>query len=501
MGKTYIAIDLKSFYASSECVDRGLDPLKTNLVVADVSRTEKTICLAVSPSLKAYGIGGRARLFEVIQRVKEVNKERLKKAPNHKFSGKSYFSEELNSNPSLELDYIAAPPQMQRYVNVSAKIYSIYLRYVSPDDIHVYSIDEVFIDATDYLKLYKLSAHDFAMKLVKEVLKETGITATAGIGTNLFLCKIAMDIVAKHKKADADGVRIAELDEITFRKELWEHEPLTDFWRIGPGIRERLEKNGMFCLGDVALKSVNNEDLLYKLFGINAELIIDHAWGYESTTIKDIKQYKPVATSLSSGQVLSCGYTYEKTKLIVKEMCDLLVLDLVDKNLVTDQIILHIGYDVDNLKNNDIKKKYKGVIALDYLGREVPQSARGSINLGKFTSSTKLILEKTLELFDSIINPILLSRRINIVANHTMDREKAPKKKSEYVQLSFFEDEEKKQEELKRQEKEEETENKLQKVINNIHKKYGKNAILKGMNLEEGATTKERNGQIGGHKK
>jgi len=501
----YIAIDLKSFYASVECVKRGLDPLATNLVVADASRTEKTICLAVSPSLKAIGISGRARLFEVVQKVKEENATRRSKAPKHSFTGSSFIDTELKETPELSLDYIIAPPRMAAYMEYSTRIYNIYLKYVAPEDIHVYSIDEVFMDVTGYLQTANLSARELAMKMIHEVFQTIGITATAGIGTNLYLCKIAMDIVAKHIPADEDGVRIAELDEITYRRILWTHKPLTDFWRVGRGYAKKLEENGMFTMGDVARCSIGkkneyyNEDLLYKLFGINAELLIDHAWGWEPCTIADVKAYKPTANSTGSGQVLQCPYNYEKARLIVREMTDLLVLDLVDKGLVTDQMVLTVGYDIENLSNSEIRKRYHGPITTDHYGRQVPKHAHGTVNLSRQTSSTKLIIDAVMDLYTRIVDESLLVRRINITANHVVDENIVAKEES-YEQLDFFTDYEAKQ-----KEKEEENatllrEKKMQLAILDIKKKYGKNAILKGTNLEEGAMTKERNKQIGGHK-
>ncbi|MDO4940396.1 MAG: DNA methylase [Erysipelotrichaceae bacterium] len=490
----YVAIDLKSFYASVECVEHGFDPLKTNLVVADKSRTEKTICLAVSPSLKAYGIGGRARLFEVVQRVKEVNAERLRKAPYHKFTKKSYYDNEVQEDNSVELDYYIATPRMAYYMKYSSMIYDIYLRYVSKDDIHVYSIDEVFIDVTNYLKTYKMSAHELAMTMIGDILKETGITATCGIGTNMYLAKIAMDIVAKHMPADEDGVRIAELDELSYRKQLWEHRPLTDFWRIGPGITNRLEANGLYTQGDIARCSIENEDKLYDIFGINAELIIDHAWGYEPCTIKEIKSYKPQSNSLSSGQVLKEPYTFEKAKLVMKEMTDALVLDLVDKKIVTDQMVLSVGYDISSTEF------FNGVIESDRYGRKVPKQAHGSINLGEYTSSTKVIMEAVMKLFDSIVNKKLMVRRMYIVANHLL-REKDIKEDEEKIeQTNLFVDYEQLDKERANKKKQLKKERKMQEAILTIQKKYGKNAILKGNNFEEGATAIERNGQIGGHK-
>ncbi|NTV78069.1 MAG: DNA methylase, partial [Clostridiales bacterium] len=432
----YVAIDLKSFYASVECLERGLDPLNTNLVVADASRTEKTICLAVSPSLKSYGIPGRARLFEVVQKVKEANIIRKNKAPNHTFTGSSYHADELKKSPQLSLDYIAAPPQMAKYMEYSTQIYHIYLKYVAPEDIHVYSVDEVFMDVTNYLDTAKLTAREFAMRMIRDVFHSVGITATAGIGTNLYLCKIAMDIEAKHIPADKDGVRIAYLDEMTYRQSLWTHKPLTDFWRVGRGYAKKLEENGLFTMGDIARCSIGkknefyNEDLLYKLFGINAELLIDHAWGYEPCTIADVKAYKPDTNSLGSGQVLQSPYTYEKARVIVSEMTDLLVLDLVEKNLVTDQMVLTVGYDIENLFNKEIKNQYHGPITTDYYGRQVPKHAHGTINLKFPTSSTKLITDAVMELYDRIMDKNLLVRRVNIAANHVVNETMAKEAKS-----------------------------------------------------------------------
>ncbi len=481
-GKTYIAIDLKSFYASVECVERGLDPLKAKLVVADPTRTEKTICLAVSPALKAYGIPGRARLFEVIERLKQVKAE----------TGET-------------VEYVTAPPRMALYMEYSTRIYDIYLKYVAPEDRHIYSVDEVFIDATDYLPFYKLSAHDFAMTLILDVLKNTGITATAGIGTNMYLCKIAMDIEAKHMQADENGVRVAFLDEMKYRKNYWNHRPLTDFWRIGGGTAKRLEKLGLFTLGDVARCSLGgpndffNEDLLYKTFGINAELLIDHAWGYEPCTIAQIKAYRPSTNSLSTGQVLKCPYTYEKTRLIVKEMTELLVLDLVEKKLVTDQVVLNVGYDVSNFRNSEEAGKYSGEVSIDRYGRVVPKYAHGSENLGCFTSSTEKIRAAMLAIFDRAVNKDFTVRRLNVVANHVVPESKAKKEAEEYVQLDLFD--------LVAGEKPEDDkaddgtkERRMQEAVLAIRNRFGKNAILKGMNLEEGGTSIERNSQIGGHK-
>lgn len=493
MQKIYTSIDLKSFYASVECRERGLNPLTTNLVVADSSRTEKTVCLAVSPSLKKHGIAGRARLFEVIQKVREVNSERRYKAPGHVFNGKSYDDTELQKHPEYELDYIVATPQMKKYMKYSTDIYNIYLQYFSPEDIYVYSIDEVFIDITHYLKTYNMKATELVTKVINDVYDKTKITATAGIATNLYLCKVAMDIVAKHTKPNEKGVRIACLDEMMYRKKLWEHRPLTDFWRVGKGYAKKLEQNGMFTMGDVALCSVNDEDKLYKLFGINAELLIDHAWGYEPCTIESIKSYKPNTKSISSGQVLHCPYNYDKTKLIIKEMTELLVLDLVDKHLVTNQIVLTVGYDIDNINNKDIN--YTGEITIDRNGRKIPKHAHGTINLENKTSSTKIITEAIMKLYDRIIDKRLLTRRINITANNVIDEEKA-EREDRYEQIDLFNN----YKEVEANKNKEKKERNLQRSILDIKKKYGKNAILKGMNFEDGATTIERNEEVGGHK-
>lgn len=496
--RKYLCIDLKSFYASVECIERGLNPLTTNLVVADKSRTEKTICLAVTPSLKAYGVSGRARLFEVVQKVKEINNQRRRIAPNRTFTGTSSNAVELENNPSLELDYIVAPPRMAYYMEYSTRIYNVYLKYIAPEDIHVYSIDEVFIDITHYLATYKMTAHDFARTLIKEVLKTTGITATAGIGTNMYLAKIAMDIEAKHIPADEDGVRIAELDEMSYREKLWSHKPLTDFWRVGRGIATKLERYGIYTMGDIARYSLIDEDFLYKLFGINAELLIDHAWGWEPCTIADVKSYKPSTNSLSSGQVLQTPYYYDKAKLVTREMTELLVLDLVEKGLVTNQIVLTIGYDIENLTNDTIRNTYKGEIITDHYGRQVPKYAHGTTNLTRQTSSSKLIVDATMELFDKIINKSLLVRRITIAACK-LERECDVKEKMP-EQLDLFTDYENIEKKRQREEEILEKEKRMQQAVLDIKKKYGKNAILKGMNLEEGATAKDRNSQIGGHK-
>ena len=474
--RTYLAIDLKSFYASVECMERGLDPLSAHLVVADESRTEKTICLAVSPALKAYGIPGRPRLFEVVQKAKAAG-----------------------------ITYQTSPPRMGLYMEYSTRIYQIYLKYIAPEDIHVYSIDEVFIDATEYLGIYHLSARELAMRMILDVLTSTGITATAGIGTNLYLCKIAMDIVAKHLKPDKNGVRIASLDVLTYRRLLWEHRPLTDFWRVGRGYQRTLEAQGLFTMGDIARCSIGrkseyyNEDLLYKLFGIIAELLIDHAWGYEPCTIAEIKAYKPETNSISSGQVLTCPYPCDKARLVVREMTDLLVLDLVAKGLVTDQMVLTVGYDIINLTDPKLRASYQGPITTDPYGRRIPKHAHGTINLDRQTSSTRRITEAVMTLFDRIMDPKLFVRRINVTACRVV-AEATLQQKDSYEQLDLFTDYQ--QEEQKRKQEEEalEREKRIQKAMLDIKKKFGKNAILKGMNLEEGATARSKNNQIGGHK-
>ena len=503
--KTYIAIDLKSFYASVECKERNRDPLTTNLVVADKSRTEKTICLAVSPSLKSYGIPGRPRLFEVVQKVREANNKRRWKAPNRTFNGSSDDKAELDANPALEIDYIVAPPRMAYYMEYSTKIYNVYLKYVAPEDIFPYSIDEVFMDVTDYLQTYRMTARELAMTMIQDVLQTTGITATAGIGTNMYLCKIAMDIVAKHIEPDKNGVRIAELDEMSYRRKLWSHRPITDFWRVGNGYAKKLEEHGLYTMGDIARCSIGkpnelyNEELLYKLFGINAELLIDHAWGYEPCTMEQVKAYKPETNSVSSGQVLHCPYDYDKAKLIVKEMTDQMVLDLVDKGLVTDQLVLTIGYDIENLSNPNLKNQYKGEITIDRYGRKVPKHAHGTANLKKKTSSTRLITNAVMDLYDRIVDEHLLVRRITITANKLVD-EKSVKQENEYQQLDLFTDYEAQRKKQAEEEEKLERERRMQEAMLSIKKKFGKNAVLKGMNLEEGATAKDRNEQIGGHK-
>ena len=501
----FLCIDLKSFYASVECMERGLDPLTTHLVVADALRTEKTICLAVSPSLKEYGISGRARLFEVVERVKWANAERRKKLDGRQFAKASYDAKELAENPEFELTYIAAPPRMAHYMEYSAKIYQVYLKYVAPEDIHVYSIDEVFMDITQYLPAAGQSAREFAKTVVQDVLHTTGITATAGIGTNLYLAKIAMDIVSKHSPADEDGVRLAELDEEDYRRQLWSHRPITDFWRVGHGYAKRLYEHGLYTMGDIARCSIGkpsdyyNEDLLYRIFGINAELLIDHAWGWEPCTIAHIKQYKPSTNSISSGQVLSCPYDFEKTRLIVREMADALALDLVDKALVTDQIVLTIGYDVENLADPERRKAYQGKVKKDFYGRKVPEHAHGTTNLSQSTSSARLLIEAATELYDKITVPSLLIRRLNIVANHVVP-ESTMLETEQPEQLMLFTDYDALEQQRKKEKEALDREKQMQKAMLDIKKKFGKNAILKGMNLQEGATAKQRNEQIGGHK-
>lgn len=507
MEHTYIAIDLKSFYASVECVERKENPLTTNLVVADESRTEKTICLAVSPSLKAFGIPGRARLFEVVAAVKEVNRRRLAVIPERKFSGKSCHAEDIDSDKSLAVSYIVAPPRMAKYMEYSTRIYQIYLRYFAPEDMHVYSVDEVFMDATRYLSTYKMSARELTRKIIQDILSETGITATAGIGTNLYLCKIAMDVWAKHTEADKDGVRIAELDEMSYRRYLWDHKPITDFWRVGRGYAKKLAENGMFTMGDVARCSVGkpgefyNEGLLYDLFGVNAELLIDHAWGWEPCTIEDIKAYKPSANSISTGQVLSEPYDFEKTRLIIREMTELLVLDLLDKHLVTDRMVLTVGYDIENLTDKSRRNAYSGEVVTDRYGRKIPKHAHGTANLKEKTSSISIIMDAVMELYDRIMDPALLTRRMSVVAANVVDESEAEAQKKEtYEQLTLFTDIEAEEERKKEEKAALLKERKAQEAVLAIRKKFGKNAILKGTNLEEGATTIDRNRQIGGHK-
>ena len=497
---TYIAIDLKSFYASVECRDRGLDPLDTNLVVADESRTDKTICLAVTPTLKSFGISGRARLFEVKQKVKEVNADRKRNLRGREFSGSSHFYSELSKDPSLELDFIIAPPRMAYYMEYSTRIYEIYMKYVAPEDIIVYSIDEVFMDVTDYLQTYRMSPRDLAMKMILEVLETTGITATAGIGTNLYLCKVAMDVMAKHIPSDENGVRIAFLDEMTYRRELWSHRPITDFWRVGRGYAKKLETYGIYTMGDVARCSKQNEELLYRLFGKNAELLIDHAWGWEPCTVEAVKAYRPESSSLGSGQVLQCPYDAEKAKLVVREMADALSLDLVEKRLVTDQIVITVGYDIENLTDPERRKKYRGEVVTDRYGRQIPKHAHGTENLESFTSSTQKMVEAASVLYDRIVDKNLLIRRMNITANNIVEEKAAPQKNNSYQQLDLFTDYAAEEEQEKQEALRLDRERKLQEATITIKKKFGKNAILKGMSLQEGATAKNRNEQIGGHK-
>lgn len=503
MKRQYIAIDLKSFYASVECVERGLDPLTTALVVADESRSEKTICLAATPAIKSFGVPGRARLFEVVQKVKAANRLRQAKAPKHILEGKSCDINELQASPALALSYIVAKPRMALYLDYSTRIYEIYLRYISADDIHSYSVDEVFMDVTPYLQTYHMTAHELARRMIREVLEETGITATVGIGTNLYLAKIAMDIVAKKMPSSGkDGVRIAELDEMSYRQKLWSHTPITDFWRVGKGYARKLREHGLLTMGDIARCSLgkatdyHNAELLYKLFGVNAELLIDHAWGWEPCTIEAIKAYRPASSSLGSGQVLLKPYPHDKARLIVWEMTDLLVLDLVDKGLVTDQIVLNIGYDIENMKHG-----YCGEMHVDHYGRTVPKAAHGSVNLGRHTSSSKLILEAVVGLYERITQPDLLVRRVTVTANHVMDeRQLTQKKQSAPEQLDLFTDYAKVRQEQQLKTQDESKEKSLQHAMLAIKHKYGKNAILKATNLQEGAMTVERNQQIGGHK-
>lgn len=495
--RQYIAIDLKSFYASVECVARGLDALTTNLVVADARRTEKTICLAVSPSLKAYGIPGRARLFEVVQKVEQVNRQRKKQAPGRTFAGSSADATELARDASLALDYIIAPPRMAHYMRYSAQIYEIYLNYVAPEDIHVYSIDEVFIDATAYLKAAGQTAREFARTIMKDIYSRTGITATAGVGSNLYLCKVAMDIGAKHAPPDENGARIAELDEIGYRRTLWEHEPITDFWRVGRGYAERLASVGLYTMGDVARCSLggagdyHNEDLLYRLFGVNAELLIDHAWGWEPCTIADIKAYRPRSGSVGAGQVLQCPYSFDKAKLVALEMAQGLALELVGKGLVTDQIVMTVGYDVEN-------RDYTGETVTDRYGRRMPKHAHGTQNLERFTSSEKRISQAVTELFGRIVDKKLLIRRLYLTATHVAAE--GTQKREGAQQMDLFTDYAAQEAQRQEEEVELEREKRRQQAVLAIKGKYGKNAILKGVNFEEGATAKERNETIGGHK-
>ena len=501
--RQYIAIDLKSFYASVECNERGLDPLDANLVVADESRTDKTICLAVSPSLKSMGVPGRPRLFEAKRAVEEVNRARLGAAPGRTFTGQSVFASELAADPGLAVDFIVAQPRMAYYMEYSRSIVEIYLRYVSPEDLLVYSIDEVFIDVTPYLETYKTTAHDFAMKLIREVLKETRITATAGVGTNLYLAKIAMDIVAKKMPADADGVRIADLDEISYREKLWAHRPLTDFWRIGKGIARRLESRGLYTMGDVARCSEGrpdeyyNEDLLYRMFGVNAELLIDHAWGWEPALIADCKAYVPENRSLSSGQVLSRPYEAVKAKLVVMEMADALSLDLVRKGFLTDQIVLDVNYDTENARNETLRETDK---QSDFYGRSVPKPAHGSVNLSEFTASTEQIMAAVSDLFDRIVDTRFTVRRLNIGAVHLITEDEVRNEEALPHQMDLFADFGEAAERRAAEEERSRKEKNLQKALLSVRDRYGKNSVVRGMNMLDGATAIERNSQIGGHK-
>ena len=503
--RSYIAIDLKSFYASVECIERGLNPMTTNIVVADAERSEKTICLAVSPSLKSHGISGRPRLFQVVQRINAINAERKCKAPGGRFTGSSFDDNVTASSPEYSVDYIVAPPRMAKYMEVSTEIYNIYLKYIAPEDIHVYSIDEVFIDATDYLKTYNMSPRELAMTMIKDVLDTTGITATAGIGTNLYLCKVAMDIEAKHIEPDKDGVRIAELDEMSYRRKLWDHRPLTDFWRIGKGYAEKLEKIGLYTMGDIARCSLGgpgeyfNEDMLYRMFGVNAELLIDHAWGWEPCRISDIKGYKPRNRSIGSGQVLHEPYTYEKAGIVVREMIDALSLDLVEKGLVTNQLVLTIGYDIANLSNQRLSAQYRGQVSTDRYGRSIPKHAHGTENLQRKTSSSQVLADAMMNLYRRITDKNLLIRRIAMSANRVTD-EKCMEEKPEFQQLDFFTDYKALQQQMEEEKSRLQEERQMQETLLNIKKKFGKNAVLKGMSLQEGATARDKNNQIGGHK-
>ena len=503
--RSYIAIDLKSFYASVECIERGLNPMTTNIVVADAERSEKTICLAVSPSLKSHGISGRPRLFQVVQRINAINAERKCKAPGGRFTGSSFDDNVTASSPEYSVDYIVAPPRMAKYMEVSTEIYNIYLKYIAPEDIHVYSIDEVFIDATDYLKTYNMSPRELAMTMIKDVLDTTGITATAGIGTNLYLCKVAMDIEAKHIEPDKDGARIAELDEMSYRRKLWDHRPLTDFWRIGKGYAEKLEKIGLYTMGDIARCSLGgpgeyfNEDMLYRMFGVNAELLIDHAWGWEPCRISDIKGYKPRNRSIGSGQVLHEPYTYEKAGIVVREMIDALSLDLVEKGLVTNQLVLTIGYDIANLSNPRLSAQYRGQVSTDRYGRSIPKHAHGTENLQRKTSSSQVIADAMMNLYRRITDKNLLIRRIAMSANRVTD-EKCMEEKPEFQQLDFFTDYKALQQQMEEEKSRLQEERQMQETLLNIKKKFGKNAVLKGMSLQEGATARDKNNQIGGHK-
>ena len=500
--RTYICCDLKSFYASVECIERGLNPLDTNLVVADLSRTEKTICLAVTPSLKSYGISGRARLFEVIQRVKEVNNQRQRNTPGRQFTGASSHDPEVRRNPSLALDYIVAPPRMAHYIDWSTRVYSVYLKHVAPEDIYPYSIDEVFIDATSYLQTYHLSAREFARKIILDILQTTGITAAAGIGTNLYLAKVAMDIRAKHIQPDENGVRIAELDEMSYRRTLWTHRPLTDFWRVGRGYAKKLEAIDIYTMGDVARCSIGkpneyyNEELLYRMFGINAELLIDHAWGWEPCRMQDIKAYRPETNSICSGQVLQCPYSFEKARLVVREMAEAVALDLLEKKLVTDQLALTVGYDIENTAGGS----YHGETVTDRYGRKIPKHTHGTANLPRKTSSARSITDAVLGVYDAKVNPKLSIRRLTITANRLVGEDTAQQEPEAPVQFNLFDNVEVQEQRLQEEEAKLKRERKIQEAMLDIKKKFGKNAILNGGSYLEGATAKERNKQIGGHK-
>ena len=500
MQRTYIAIDLKSYYASVECMERGLDPMTTNLVVADFSRTEKTICLAVSPSLKAYGIPGRARLFEVVERVKEVNAERRRKASC--LSEKSFNANDLAADPSREVDYLIAPPRMAKYIQISTQIYNVYLKYIAPEDIHVYSIDEVMMDVTNYLQTYRMTARELAKVMISDVLHTTGITATAGIGSNLYLCKVAMDIMAKHVQPDKDGVRIAALDEMSYREQLWAHRPLTDFWRVGRGYAKKLEAIGIYTMGDVARCSIGkpneyyNEELLYRMFGINAELLIDHAWGWEPCRMQDIKAYRPETNSICSGQVLQCPYSFEKARLVVREMAEAVALDLLEKKLVTDQLTLTVGYDIENTTGGS----YHGEIVTDRYGRKIPKHTHGTANLPRKTSSARSITDAVLGVYDAKVNSKLSIRRLTITANRLVGEDTVQQEPEAPVQFNLFDNVEVQEQRLQEEEAKLKRERKIQEAMLDIKKKFGKNAILNGGCYLEGATAKERNKQIGGHK-
>ncbi len=499
MEKLYFAIDLKSFYASVECVALGADPLTFHLVVADPTRSEKTICLAVSPALKKLGIPGRPRLFEVDQKLKEINQERMRQNHNQPFRGKAYFENEV-SDLNKKVSTAIATPRMAEYIRISTMIYGIYLKYFSAEDIHVYSVDEVFIDVTSYLHTYQKTPVELAKMVMNDVLQKTGITATTGIGTNLYLAKVAMDILAKHVKPDAQGARIAYLDENLYRRQLWTHQPITDFWRVGVGTARRLEKLGLHTMGDIARCSLGstmeamNEDLLYQEFGINAELLIDHAWGKETCTIKEIKQFEPKAHSFQSGQVLACPYTNEKARLIVKEMVDQLVLDMTAKNISCRAVVLSIGYDIENIKKCP---QYVDSIVTDWYGRQLPKSVHGGVRFDKHVNSETMIMHAVLRIFDQITDPHLTIRRIYIGAEDVVDNQTAENEHT-YRQMDLFSDTS--YEEEQALEDAQKKDLKLQQTINTIRQKFGKNSVVKLMNLEEDARQMERNDEIGGHR-